>query len=217
MIKYLVHELGFDGHGLNAVKAINAFAKDQNLKIVGNPKKWLTDLYNSGSNKIIYRRSSDVVADYKRPIGVQKKRDVAFKRRNRVDPVEREKDNQRKAEIYKKENKRRATPAERALLRALKLNDVKFQFQKAFYDSDRLFIVDFYVYCELCHLVVEVDGGYHDQQKQYDEYRQKWLESKRHCKVIRFTNEEVLKDIDVVMNKISAFKPQRAVIKILAS
>lgn len=57
------------------------------------------------------------------------------------------------------------------------------------------YIVDF-LFCK-SKIIVEIDGGYHftEKQQQDDAQRTKWLESQGY-KVIRFTNEQVLCDID---------------------
>ena len=52
-------------------------------------------------------------------------------------------------------------------------------------------------------LIVELDGGYHltgEQQKE-DAIRQGWLEHMEY-RIIRFTNEEVLCDVDNVIRKV---------------
>ena len=46
-------------------------------------------------------------------------------------------------------------------------------------------------------VVVELDGGYHDLQYEKDRGRQAFLESEG-WKVIRFSNEEVLADVEAV-------------------
>jgi len=63
------------------------------------------------------------------------------------------------------------------------------------------FILDFY--CHQSQLAIEVDGGYHKEKSQilYDEDRTLIL-SEFGIKVIRFTNHEVLNDIDNVVLKI---------------
>jgi very-short-patch-repair endonuclease len=61
------------------------------------------------------------------------------------------------------------------------------------------FIADFY--CEALNLVVEVDGGIHEQQKDCDQLRTKII-NRYGIKVIRFSNEEVLNKSDWVMRKI---------------
>jgi very-short-patch-repair endonuclease len=57
------------------------------------------------------------------------------------------------------------------------------------------YIVDFI--CLEKRLVVEVDGGQHSSQSEYDKDRGRWLESQG-FRVLRFWNHEVLKDIDAV-------------------
>ncbi|MBP6891746.1 endonuclease domain-containing protein [Candidatus Shapirobacteria bacterium] len=61
------------------------------------------------------------------------------------------------------------------------------------------FIADFY--CSQLSLVIEVDGSSHDKKKPNDQMRDKYLE----CigiKTLRFTNEEVLYEIDKVKEEI---------------
>lgn len=61
------------------------------------------------------------------------------------------------------------------------------------------YIVDFLF--RKSKVIVEIDGGYHfseDQQKD-DAIRQDWLEHMGY-KVIRFTNEQVLFDADLILN-----------------
>ena len=63
------------------------------------------------------------------------------------------------------------------------------------------FVVDFY--CPEKRLVIEVDGGYHRGKDQidYDKARQALLEILNIC-FLRFTNDEVLNDLDLVTQKI---------------
>jgi len=61
------------------------------------------------------------------------------------------------------------------------------------------FIVDFY--CGSSWLVIEVDGGGHLDQKEYDAERTAWLEGQGYH-VIRFTNLEILKDLNSVIENI---------------
>jgi very-short-patch-repair endonuclease len=87
------------------------------------------------------------------------------------------------------------TPAEDKLwsaLRCRQLVGLKFRCQ---HPVGR-FIVDFY--CPSCKLVIEVDGDIHTQQKAYDEARTEQLESYGY-RVLRFTNEEVLNDLQTVL------------------
>jgi len=61
------------------------------------------------------------------------------------------------------------------------------------------YIVDFV--CAERKLVVEVDGGQHSENVAYDSERTAWLESEGY-RVLRFWNNEVLKDADVVLEVI---------------
>lgn len=53
-------------------------------------------------------------------------------------------------------------------------------------------------------LIVEIDGGYHneEEQKKYDGARTEWL-NEHEYRLLRFTNEEVLSNISAVTQKIS--------------
>ncbi|MEQ8757787.1 MAG: DUF559 domain-containing protein [Coleofasciculus sp. G1-WW12-02] len=87
------------------------------------------------------------------------------------------------------------TPAEACLWNALRrrqLAGLKFRSQ---HPVGR-FIVDFY--CPSCKLVIEVDGDIHAQQKDYDDARTEQLQAFGY-RVLRFTNEAVLNDLQAVL------------------
>ena len=63
----------------------------------------------------------------------------------------------------------------------------------------RLHIVDF-ISLEL-KLVIELDGGQHMEQQISDQKRTDFISSKG-FRVIRFWNDDVLRDIDVVLEEI---------------
>jgi very-short-patch-repair endonuclease len=63
----------------------------------------------------------------------------------------------------------------------------------------RKYIVDFY--CAEKKLIIEIDGGQHDERKAYDEGRSKVLKSMGYT-VIRFWNNEVLAHEDGVKEKL---------------
>jgi very-short-patch-repair endonuclease len=97
-----------------------------------------------------------------------------------------------------RELRKNLTPAETLLWKYLKrkqINGFDFDRQKPI---DR-YIVDFY--CKLLKLAIEVDGQSHDFKIKYDIKRQKRLESFG-IKVIRFTEKEVLHDLDNVLTEI---------------
>lgn len=99
-----------------------------------------------------------------------------------------------------RELRRMITPAERIVwyeLRNRYLSGYKFRRQHPV----REFIVDFF--CPEKELVVEIDGGIHQQPevRERDENRTAELE-RLGLTIIRFSNEEVMNDIDEVMRKI---------------
>jgi very-short-patch-repair endonuclease len=61
------------------------------------------------------------------------------------------------------------------------------------------FILDFY--CAAHKLVVEVDGGIHETQIEYDAARTTELEA-HGCKILRFTNEVVMQQLEIVLAEI---------------
>jgi len=64
------------------------------------------------------------------------------------------------------------------------------------------FIVDFY--CSTLNLAIEIDGGSHIKKKDYDFARDRFL-SQIGIKTIRFTNDQIIKDIEKVRDKIFEF------------
>jgi very-short-patch-repair endonuclease len=82
-------------------------------------------------------------------------------------------------------------------LRDKKIFGVKFRKQHPV----NIFIVDFY--CHECKLVIEVDGDYHNDvdQMEHDLDRTSDLNNFG-LKVIRFTNHEIINEIDQVIIKI---------------
>ncbi|HHM24042.1 MAG TPA: DUF559 domain-containing protein, partial [Bacteroidetes bacterium] len=63
-----------------------------------------------------------------------------------------------------------------------------------------LFVTDFY--CASRKLVVEIDGGIHEKQKDYDLLRSEILEAKG-LKVVRLSNREVFAGEEVVYRKLA--------------
>jgi 5-methyltetrahydrofolate--homocysteine methyltransferase len=63
------------------------------------------------------------------------------------------------------------------------------------------YIADFV--CLECMLIIEIDGNIHQlpENKESDKIRTKWLE-KNGFKVIRFRNDEIINNVDLVLNKI---------------
>ena len=90
------------------------------------------------------------------------------------------------------------TDAERALwniLRGRQVSGCRFRRQAPIGP----YIVDFV--CFDYRLIIEVDGGQHMEQANYDAGRTEWLKSKG-FKVIRFWNNQVLEETDTVREAI---------------
>ena len=134
---------------------------------------------------------------------------------------------------FAKENRQFMTEAERALWMRLRGNALGHKFLRQHIIGD--YIVDFL--CRDAQVVIEVDGGYHkERQFQYksphtdffmqslptqggleglirnqveeDRIRQEWLESVGY-KVLRFTNEQILNNIDYALNIIKTTIDER--------
>ena len=97
-----------------------------------------------------------------------------------------------------KELRQNLTLAEETLwthLRAHRMNKVHFRKQHAIGN----YIVDF---CAPSHkIIIELDGSQHLEQGEYDLERTAFLESKGY-KALRFWNNQVLNELDVVLNHI---------------
>ena len=92
------------------------------------------------------------------------------------------------------------TDAEKLLWEKLKDKKLKgFKFRRQ--HPIHIYIVDFY--CHKLKLIIELDGGYHDskEQKLLDAERSEILKF-QDLEIIRFTNDEVLGNIELVMRKI---------------
>ncbi len=101
-----------------------------------------------------------------------------------------------------KKNRQHPTETESVMWEYLKGSSLGQPFRQQHIIGD--YIVDFF--CVSAKLIVEIDGGYHftGQQPKLDEARAKWLEG-RGYRIIRFTNQEVLCDIDNVINQIKKY------------
>jgi very-short-patch-repair endonuclease len=94
--------------------------------------------------------------------------------------------------------RRNQTDVERLLwfrLRNRRLAGLKFKRQVPI---DR-FIVDFF--CADAKLIVELDGGQHDQNREYDANRTRILEAMGYL-VLRFWNNDVMRNTDGVLEEI---------------
>lgn len=103
----------------------------------------------------------------------------------------------------RRELRKNQTDAERILWRYLRNRSLE---QLKFYRQYGVgpYTLDFY--CPQIRLAIEIDGGQHaeDQNIVYDNTRTKFLE-KENIKVLRFWNNEVLKQKEAVAEKIRQF------------
>jgi very-short-patch-repair endonuclease len=100
---------------------------------------------------------------------------------------------------FARELRQPQTPAEATLWRHLRDRNLEYKFRRQHpIDS---FIIDFY--CAKAKLLIEVDGETHFQKAQieYDQARTEHLERLGY-KVIRFTNDDIRHNINIVISKI---------------
>ncbi|AWG21128.1 leucine--tRNA ligase [Flavobacterium faecale] len=97
-----------------------------------------------------------------------------------------------------KEMRNNPTEAEKTLWLSLKSKALDYKFRQQHLIAD--YIVDFV--CLSKKLVIEVDGSIHDSQVEADEERTKVLNEKG-FKVIRFKNEEILRNLPGVLDTIT--------------
>ena len=103
--------------------------------------------------------------------------------------------------VRSRELRQEMTDAERVLwerLRGSQLSGLRFRRQQVI-DG---FIVDFY--CHAAQLVIEVDGHVHADQVDYDAARDDALAG-RGLRVMRVTNDEVLRDLEGVLERIRRY------------
>jgi very-short-patch-repair endonuclease len=99
-----------------------------------------------------------------------------------------------------KELRQSMTPAERILWERLRdrgLAGFKFRRQHPI----GAYIVDFY--CAEARLVIEIDGVIHCQQFEADAIRSRELEAQGY-RILRFTNEQIETNIEIVLSTIEA-------------
>ena len=96
--------------------------------------------------------------------------------------------------------RRNATEAERQLWRRLRNRQLGAKFRRQ--QPLGRYVLDFY--CHEHALVIEVDGAHHyqDQQAEADRDRTAWLEAVG-LRVLRFTNREVMTELDRVLEQVS--------------
>ena len=101
--------------------------------------------------------------------------------------------------ILARELRKSMTDAERKLWRSLRLRQIYgHKFRRQFPLGN--FIVDFV--CLEMHLIIEVDGGQHADEKYGDAQRDAWLMA-QNFRVLRYWNNQVLNELDAVLADIA--------------
>ena len=99
---------------------------------------------------------------------------------------------------YRRQLRQNQTEAETKLWQHLRNKQIDgFKFFRQY--SIRNYILDFY--CPNKKLAIELDGGQHAERKEQDDKRTQILEQNG-IEVIRFWNDQILKDTDVVLEVI---------------
>lgn len=95
------------------------------------------------------------------------------------------------------------TEAEKELWKYLRKNQLGVKFRRQ--HSIDYYIADFY--CTQLKLVIEIDGNQHytKEGKEYDELRENFMKTLE-IETLRFSNVEVMNDIDAVLEKIKEYK-----------
>ncbi len=93
------------------------------------------------------------------------------------------------------------------LVRKKKMMGYRFLRQHPIFFSiggkERFFIADFY--CKELSLVIEIDGGIHEKQKDYDRIREEILRNLKGLKILRFTNKDVNENEIKVLRELKNF------------
>jgi very-short-patch-repair endonuclease len=95
---------------------------------------------------------------------------------------------------FAKEHRKEPTLTEKIIWEKLRRNSLGYKFRRQHVIGN--YIVDFV--CIDKKLIVEIDGESHIGKEDFDEYRTKYLES-MDFRVIRFSNEEVISQLDNVL------------------
>ena len=106
--------------------------------------------------------------------------------------------NNKTLKIRRQELRNNQTEAEKLLWKFVSKNKILgLRFLRQY--SIGPYILDFY--CPKIRLGIELDGKIHEKSKLYDKDREKYLDG-LDIKIIRFQNDEVLKDTKEVLDKL---------------
>lgn len=99
-----------------------------------------------------------------------------------------------------------STDAENVLWDGLRNRKLGYKFIRQ-YSIDG-YVLDFY--CPKLKLAIELEGKVHDFTKIYDKYRERYIHEFG-IKILKFKNEEIYSDFDLVLNTISLSFPKRGI------
>lgn len=105
--------------------------------------------------------------------------------------------NKKETTGFRKNLRKNQTVQETILWSRLRRKSLGYKFRRQ--QAVGEYIVDFF--CPEKNLIIEVDGWQHNEARQYDEKRTKYLESLG-LKVVRFWNNEVNDNLEGVLLKI---------------
>ena len=112
--------------------------------------------------------------------------------------------------LFARELRKHLTPAEAIFWQVIRnnkfMNHIFLRQHPIFYtyrNKEKFFIADFY--CRRLKLIIEIDGGIHERQTDYDLIRSELLAIQHDLRIIRFTNEEIIKDMDTVLTRLQKF------------
>jgi very-short-patch-repair endonuclease len=97
----------------------------------------------------------------------------------------------------RKQLRNQANESEQIMWTKLRKSQLGFKFTRQ-YSVDG-YVMDFY--CPKLRIGIEIDGGIHRSKLEYDAYRDKYIKS-YDIKVIKFSDQEVINNIDVVIKKL---------------
>ncbi len=110
--------------------------------------------------------------------------------------------NQRELEVRRRLLRRTSNLSEQLLWQQLRNSKFEIRFRRQF--SVGFYILDFYA--PKARLAIEIDGGIHELQHEYDQHRQSEIESLG-ISFLRFSDYEVLFEIENVLEKIRSRIP----------
>ncbi len=110
--------------------------------------------------------------------------------------------------LFARQLRKNQTPSEKKFWEIVRNRNVlgmrflrQYPIEYSYKGRSRFFIADFY--CAAARLIVEVDGGIHEQQREYDVIRDEIIAAKGFT-VLRMANDEI-KDVVGVIKKLEKY------------